>query len=64
MNWDNKELNRLTDDLARFLAGPDGLQDRDRRLAEAFLSYAYTLGKSDGRTEGVLSMAHKVSTAQ
>ena len=57
MNWDNKELNRLTDDLARFLGGPDGRQDRE--LAAAFLEYAYTLGKSDGRTEGILAMSHK-----
>lgn len=50
MNWSNKELDRLVRE-----AGEGRVTDP--LLVAAHIRLAYALGKSDGRTEGILSMA-------
>jgi hypothetical protein len=57
MNWDNKELNAMIDNVM----DPDFSIDlpSSRELLRSYLRYAYALGKSDGFTEGVLAMSPK-----
>lgn len=57
MNWENKELESMLDkveDLDLSLNLPS-----TRELIRAYLRYAYRLGKSDGYTDGVLTMSPK-----
>jgi len=53
MNWDNKELQYMLDRVAN----PNA--NLSPEVLAAFLRYAYTLGKSDGYTNGVLAMSPK-----
>jgi hypothetical protein len=57
MNWDNKELQSMIDNVM----DPNFSIDlpSSRELLRSYLRYAYTLGKSDGFTEGVLAMSPK-----
>ena len=57
MNWDNKELNSMIEQVMsedHILTLPSS-----RELLRSYIRYAYTLGKSDGFTEGVLAMSPK-----
>ena len=57
MNWENKELNSMIEQVM----DPDFSLDlpSTRELIRAYLRYAYQLGKSDGYTNGVLAMSPK-----
>jgi hypothetical protein len=57
MNWDNKELNSMIEKVM----DPDFSLDlpSTRELLRSYIRYAYTLGKSDGFTSGVIAMSPK-----
>ena len=57
MNWENKELESMLDkvaDLDLSLNLPS-----TRELLRSYIRYAYSLGRLDGYTEGVLLMSPK-----
>ncbi len=57
MNWDNKELNSMIEQVM----DPNFSLDlpSTRELLRCYIRYAYALGKSDGYTNGVLAMSPK-----
>ena len=59
MNWNNKALDQLTEQLAALLREgmPTQADEHVQRMAQSYTRYAYLLGKSDGRTEGILTMS-------
>jgi hypothetical protein len=59
VNWDNKALDQLTEQLAAlFREGmPTQTDEHVQRMAQCYTRYAYLLGKIDGHTEGILTMS-------
>ena len=57
MNWDNKQLSLMIEQVM----DPDFSLDlpSTRELLRSYIRYAYTLGRLDWYTEGVLVMSPK-----
>ena len=57
MNWENKQVSSMVEQVM----DPDFSLDlpSTRELLRSYIRYAYTLGRLDGYTEGVLVMSPK-----